>query len=404
MHCRFGTLSTSVSVLIISLCACQDATSPVGMSACGDPAAVEIPKSFTAVDLGVAQSGVPMPLDVNSQGQVVGSVQVASGGSKPFIWTNGSFSILDLNGHATAINDGGAVAGSGILSPGAVTFHAFFWTPETGVLDVGVLRSDEANNLSLASDVNDSDEVVGTEGVTSTQAFAWTRAGGIRPLAVHGESQAVAVNDSGEIAGSFADTQALPRVPFIIHPNGEVLELPLPPDRDVAQASDMNAHATVVGTYHFAATPNNEIGFVWCSRAGIQTIKPGADSTITLLAVNNHGVVLGLAGDNATGASTPFLWTERGGRVDVADLLGAGSIPFGMNDQGWVVGIQESSTSPTGFRGVVWVPANSTNPRIAATHGHAVGTGRLARKVAACLAGPHSRPRRVELALCLSQQ
>jgi probable HAF family extracellular repeat protein len=374
------------------------------MNACADPAAVEIPKSFSAVDLGMAESGVPMPFDVNSHGQVVGSVQLASGGSKPFIWTNGSFSMLDLNGQATAISDGGAVAGSGILSAGAPKFHAFFWTPETGVLDVGVLRSDEGNNLSLASDVNDSGEVVGTEGESSSQAFAWTRAGGIRPLAVKGESQAVAVNDSGEIAGSFADTQALPRVPFIIRPNGEVVELPLPADRDVAQASDMNSHATVVGTYHFAATPNNEIGFVWCSQAGIQTIKPGADSTITLLAVNNHGLVLGLAGDNATGASTPFLWTERGGRVDVADLLGAGSIPFGMNDQGWVVGIQESSTSPTGFRGMVWVPGNGPSPRVAATGAHTVRSGRLAHRVIACLAISRPGPRKANLVQCLSQQ
>jgi uncharacterized membrane protein len=404
MDCRFGTLSTCLSVLVTCLCACQDATSPVGTNACADPAAAELPRSFAAIDLGVAQGGVPMPLDVNASGQVVGSVQLPAGASKPFIWANGSFSMLDLNGQATAINDLGAVAGSGILSAGAPKFHAFFWTPETGVLDVGVLRSDEANNLSLASDVNDSGEVVGTEGETSSQAFAWTRAGGIRPLAVKGESQAVAVNDNGEIAGSLADTQVLPRVPFIIRPSGEVVEPALPPDRDVAQASDMNARATVVGTYHFAATPNNEIGFVWCNQAGIQTIKPGADSTISLLAVNNHGLVLGLAGDNATGAGTPFFWTEGGGRVGVADLLGAGSIPFGMNDQGWVVGIQESSTSPTGFRGMVWVPGNSTSPRIAATDGHTVRTGRLAHKVVVCLATSRPGPRKANLAQCLSQQ
>jgi probable HAF family extracellular repeat protein len=92
------------------------------------------------------------------------------------------------------VNPAAHVVGVAYL-PGDTEFHAYSWTPERGMVDIGL------SGYSAAFDVNASGRVVGGNG--SRHAFSWTEAGGMTDLGTLGGvfSEARAVNASGQIAG-----------------------------------------------------------------------------------------------------------------------------------------------------------------------------------------------------------
>jgi probable HAF family extracellular repeat protein len=128
-------------------------------------------------------------LGINDNGQVVG----LSGPCAPFnanlgfylldshalLWQDGKATDLgNLGGdggfggnHACAINNQGQVVGHSDLT-GDTTFHAYLWTKETGMRDIGTLPGDFA---SLANAINDSGQVVGAslDSMFNLRAVAW---------------------------------------------------------------------------------------------------------------------------------------------------------------------------------------------------------------------------------------
>ena len=129
---------------------------------------------------------------INEHGQVVG----ASGTCAPFnsntglylvedhavLWENGVVTDLgNLGGegglagnHACAINNNGQVVGHSDL-PNDTSFHAFLWTKQTGMRDLGTLQADYA---SLGLGINDAGEVVGQSfgpNFSTMRAFIWQK-------------------------------------------------------------------------------------------------------------------------------------------------------------------------------------------------------------------------------------
>jgi probable HAF family extracellular repeat protein len=142
---------------------------------------------------------------------------------KPVIWDQQGIHELptfgnDRNGVAFAMNNNGAAVGaSGDCAAFNQNYlvnlqplHALLW--ETGrVTDLGNLGGTGRNGGNIALNMNNLDEVVGNSdlpGDTSFHAFLWTREKGIRDLgALPGDanSAGLAINDSGEIVGVSAD-------------------------------------------------------------------------------------------------------------------------------------------------------------------------------------------------------
>jgi probable HAF family extracellular repeat protein len=106
---------------------------------------------------------------------------------------------------AIAINNQGQVVGNSVLSDG-LTFHAFLWEEGSGMQDLGTLPGDVQSN---ASAINDSGEVVGTsyDSAGNSRGFHWQ--GGVMtdlsalPAVSRVQLQEVGANDinsRGEIA------------------------------------------------------------------------------------------------------------------------------------------------------------------------------------------------------------
>ena len=134
--------------------------------------------------------------------------------SHAWLWQDGRVTDLgNLGGdgqfggnHACAINNRGQVVGHSDLT-GDTTFHAYLWTREAGMRDLGTLPGDFA---SLAIGINDRGEVVGASLAAnfSSRAILWQN-GAMTDLntLIPASSGlylllAESVNSSGEIVGT----------------------------------------------------------------------------------------------------------------------------------------------------------------------------------------------------------
>src|SRR5436309_1136980 len=101
------------------------------------------------------------------------------------------------------MNASGQVAGAAGLPNGQM--HAFFWSPASGMFDLGTLGGPD----SMANGISNSGQVVGWSLTSSDvnrfpHAFSWTQAGGMVDLGMLGgglNSAAFAVNDLGQVVG-----------------------------------------------------------------------------------------------------------------------------------------------------------------------------------------------------------
>lgn len=148
---------------------------------------------------------------INDEGEVAGySSTAGSGRLHAFRWSKRE-GMRDLGalfpdgvsytGQSQPINDRGHVVGYA-TTPGGQT-HAYLWTPAEGMRDLGGLPGNETG-FSVAHLINNDDLVAGHgEGVTiANHAFAWTRRHGMVEIPTPGFSVAVAMTQSGLIAGS----------------------------------------------------------------------------------------------------------------------------------------------------------------------------------------------------------
>ena len=160
------------------------------------------------VDLGVELFAVQPSLVLNEAGQVAGT-KVAHGGPvygtpSGFLWTRGLLvDVGTLGGEATQVtdlNERGQVVGRSTLASGSQ--HGFLWQNGT-ITDLGTSSGD----FSEAVAVNDSGVVVGqaTTSDGAKVAIVWSQGAKTELPVVGASSQAVAVNNRGQVVvSSFA--------------------------------------------------------------------------------------------------------------------------------------------------------------------------------------------------------
>ena len=193
------------------------------------------PASYTPAELGCAASGI------NDVGQVAGQMHGADGigraclltpadcdgdGNLDWFWDGNADGINDLledlgtlpgdqHSYATAVNNFGQVVGDSVprVDGGGFYPHAFMWDPQIGMIDLGALGGDLS--WSQANAINGDGQVVGRapgEGFPGGHAVLWVAGKTMVDLGTLGgpESEALSINESGQVVGS-ADTRATDR-------------------------------------------------------------------------------------------------------------------------------------------------------------------------------------------------
>jgi probable HAF family extracellular repeat protein len=207
---------------------------------------------------------------------------------KPVAWQNGTARELptyagDPDGNAHAINDSGqAVGGSGVcaaFNPIWLTnlqpLHALLW--ESGkVVDLGNLGGTGYGDGIMALNLNNHAEVIGSSdlpGDANFHAFLWTRETGMQDLGtVQGDvdSAAIGINDVGQIVGVSIDANFNARA--FLRQGQELIDLntfvPAGSPLYLFSACSINAAGEIIGiaidnggNFHaYLAVPNDDGG------------------------------------------------------------------------------------------------------------------------------------------------
>jgi probable HAF family extracellular repeat protein len=162
-------------------------------------------------DLGTlpGSTGGSIATAINDKGQIVGQAIDANGVTLAVTWENGKIRVLGKLGGfgrgalsaAMGINNLGQVVGTSTVDT-SLHVHAFLWTPNAGMQDLGTLSPDDD---STATGINNFGQVVGYSNSSfAGRAFLWTTAGGMQDLGSLGGTftSASAINDAGQVTGA----------------------------------------------------------------------------------------------------------------------------------------------------------------------------------------------------------
>jgi probable HAF family extracellular repeat protein len=326
---------------------------------------------------GVGAHGLPVPRGdvdlyapvINDKGQVAGDLLTDDGWSA-FLWDPvegmstfgtpaGAFVTWtsDVNNHGQAIGAMNVTADALHDSEVDTHNHAFVWDATNGIRDLGTLPG---GLDSRAVDINDKGQVVGTfdlppdsDGACcSTHAVLWDPVTGIRDLGAlpgGGRSEAVAINQSGQVVGD-SEGHA-----FLWDPVTGMRDL------GPGQAVDINDKGQVVGTY-WGEGPHGG-SFVWDPSTGNRDLGtlPGWTGDIRAMDINNLGQVAGYLytsshPDRGPLPNRAFMWDPVAGIRDLGGLGTGDYRAFAINDKGQVAGITIPDGGTTRTLAVMWSP------------------------------------------------
>ncbi|KPK64948.1 MAG: hypothetical protein AMS21_06035 [Gemmatimonas sp. SG8_38_2] len=229
---------------------------------------------------------------------------------------------------AQSLNNRGHVVGSSTDDAG--NLRAFFWSPASGLIDLGTTGGLEAK----AHDINEADVVVGSsrDANGNYEAFRWTENTGIVGLGQFGglESRAFAINDRLMVVGQYTpafdplDLSSYRGVQsFGWTPSIGFVELPTLGSPFVGMAYDINNAAQVVGVSAESADPDAPLlAYIWSPGSGIRSLGAmGPEfSEHAAFKINQWGEVAGGAFNEVTQTWHPFIWSESDGFTDLKTL------------------------------------------------------------------------------------
>jgi len=311
--------------LIRSITTAMGATLLLG-AVLAEPAAAAPAHQYRVVDLGTLGGAFSFAFAVNAYGDVTGQSQDSNGALRAFRWHHGKLTelgVLDASAPYAVgadINNQGWIVGSSDVAAGTA-LHGFLW--RDGVMtDLGTL----GGTFSSADAVNDRGQIVGRSQTAAGEwhAFLWQN-GHMTDL---GLDNATDVNNRGQVVGG---TPQGAKFQAYRWRNGTVTNLG-DLGSGFSQAAGINARGHVVGMSG-TATFSMHAFLYRTSMVDLGTLAGGQFSEAK--AINDRGEVLG-DGDTAQGGLHPFLWhdgtmvdlTTRGIPADasVQDLNNSGQI------------------------------------------------------------------------------
>lgn len=285
------------------------------------------------VDIGSLNGQTTQVNDLNDAGQVVGAGYIRDAGTPEapgeiyhaFIWSRerGMRDLGTLGGDgssiANAINNQGQVVGNAYAPDGR--FHAFLWSPREGMRDLGLLGS-RPDSISSANGINEAGEIAGVASLNdgNYHAFLWIRQKGLRDLGTLGGTTSIArdITDDGLVVGESAIRGDVATHAFAWTRRSGMRDVG-PGDRRDAWVQEVTSNGHVVG-FLFSAR-NGRRPFSWTRESGMRELGTLGGSDALAQGGNNRREVVGgsfTAGDLDFHA---FLWTPRGGMVDLNTRL-----------------------------------------------------------------------------------
>jgi probable HAF family extracellular repeat protein len=268
-----------------------------------------------------------------------------------------SYNIVDLgtlggpSSFAYGINNSGNVTGHSPPTSVSNT-HAFYYDGQ--MHDLGTLGSSANGGFSAGSQINASNQIVGTtlDATGTAQAFLWDAQHGMRSLGLPNTNGA-AINKTGQIVGETASvTNGQVGRAFIWDPTTGVQWIPLLatlPGCFLTNATAVNDASTVTG--YCQSTNNGFQAFVWDDAHGVQALDAQGTTESLAFSINNHGQVAGSV-TLSPGVGRAVTWNGAG-NITMLPLIVDGqgatlnTAAYSINDLGDEVGIG-------GQRAVLW--------------------------------------------------
>jgi probable HAF family extracellular repeat protein len=153
------------------------------------------------LDIGSLGGYATWAFDLNESGQVVGQSVTADDELHAFSWTKagGMVDLGTLGGAysaAVSVNDSGQIVGTSDLSSDTPGSAAFLWTRDAGMIDLGGV----IDGASSAVDINNAGQVVGeSHAGFETHAFVWSAELGVIDLGQGGIP--TSINMAGQVTG-----------------------------------------------------------------------------------------------------------------------------------------------------------------------------------------------------------
>ena len=239
---------------------------------------------------------------------------------------------------ATGINDNGVVAIT--LPTQDPTIQAFKWNQSLQNLSGQI-----SNGNSVARAINFTGDVAGWTNTSYgvDQAVVY-KDGGLVPLAIPAStSRALAINDSGQVAGEFTGTTGT--LGFVWDPTSGVTAIGTLPGAAASSATAINKYQDVVG---YSTTPTDiypHKAILWTRQGGMRVLLPKFTGSTVAYGINGAGTAVGYAMSKTS--SKAFVVTAAG-RVTYYELpllnraATSYAVAYGINEKGQVVG--ESNT------------------------------------------------------------
>jgi probable HAF family extracellular repeat protein len=298
------------------------------------PAAQAALPEYQLTDLGTLGGIVSQAFNINGNGQVVGLSNIRGDMvMHAFLWTSeggmqdlGTLGGVDVDSEARAINDNGQVVGASDF-PGGRDYekHAFLWTSGEGMRDLGALGGAE----SIAYDISPDGQVVGNAGTKNSRfhAFHW-KDGVMRDIDSDPTSgtQSIAngINARGQIVGS--DPVGILWTPGEEKRNLGGLGGPSGPE-------SINDNGQVVGSSFTTSDWDSRSwhAFLWTPDEGMRDLGYLEDfGRSVAYDINNNGQVVGNSFPDDDLLVRAFLWTAVEGMQDLNEAPG-------VKDSGWTL-------------------------------------------------------------------